>query len=1144
VEKSRASERVNKKKHRILTPPSPSHPSSHKRIASARDAAPHPVRHLAAVQLKNCVTRGWRGPGPGPASTATAASTSAITNPEKERLRPGLVSLLLSEPDPGVAAQAALALSRAARIDWPRAWPGLIAEIAAAQQQDGSLASRRARLGLHSVLRELAGKRLAVDRRAFAGLAADLLPPVWASWCAETQALVASLPASLEAGLGGGGGDAWLLGLKVVRRLLVSGFQGDGASLEPAAAVVESLPVLIQALQAVCAALAGPAGSPAPSPSAARAAACDAALSLLKSVRKLAEAHPWACLASGTLPAAMAVCGQLMGGADRLAGVASQGAASRSASPPGGQPPSPSWPATAAAVARSAAELATQAMVCVKVALDVLEEAAPGALAGRGGGGGQAPLGRTPPRLAGVRSTVAPQAAALATTLLGPDGGGLAALARTLVDAHLPLTAADIDEWAADAEAWAVGAASSSAAWRDAPRGAAEVLLTAAARAAPATLGPQLVSRLQAACAACPAGQARGLAAAAAGAARSPLPPPVLEREAAAAAVCVAAYDLHDAFPKLAVSGWVRTELLPDLIAFTAAQPASSSLPLDPAAPLARRAALALAAFVAALGRGDRAASYGPLADALSAPDAAVALAAAAALRTLVDDWGFEEADFVPVAPAVVKGLGRMLGAAGCGAPSPPIPALIDLDAQAQAAGVLHLVIDRLAGGAAGEGGGGCVPANAALAACVPPLLAILPAMWAGPDGAGGRPRGAGAAPLLRLQALTTLARLVNALGPDFFSRADPGAAGRDPSAGVLLPMLAASLDPASPDATTLAGDGLALFVAALRNAPSGAPCGALLALLPAAAALAAGSTDAAPAALCAAASAALLAPDAITACAPALESLFTSLAPALNARGSLMLYAAADAVGAACPGGSGWPLLRGLACHAASGLLARPCDMDTTVAGAAAALLARLALHSPSAAAEVAAEAVATSPDAAAGVAGLLAPGAHPVAALAEALAARYDTLPASGSRRLVAHALCALLGLGAPGMAVGLPTIAAAVTAAVYEEEGAAGGGGAAAAAAASEQFLFDALTSAVNAGGSGSEWAALDDSADAAPESDRRAALRGGSPTARRRVGAALREAAAAAAAGPCGAEFGVAASGLDPQLAAAMNAAMRG
>lgn len=1027
-----------------------------------------------------------------------------------------------------------------------------------------TLAGRRARLGLHSVLRELSGKRLAADRRAFIALAGDLLPPMWGAWCAETQALVASLTATLAAAEGGAvlplptptarahlpPADAfWLLGLKIVRRLLVSGLAAGGGSLEePGQPVMDALPVLVQALQAVVAALDGggappPAPRPPPPPSPARSAACAAALNLLKAARKLCEAHPWACLASGSLPAAMAVCGQLMGGGAGLAGVGGAAAADqpRSTSPPD-QPPSPSWPAASAAAARTAAEMSTQAMVMVKVALDALVEAAPGALAGERNGNAPAAPGRTPPRLAGVRAAVRPQADALASCLLGPDGGGLRSLVNILIETHLPLTAGDADEWGACPEEWAVGAAAAAAAWRDTPRGAAEVLLCAAVRAAPGTLGPLLVARLQAACAGCPAGQARALAAAAGPhnhrRPASALPPAVLAREAAAAAVCVAAYDLHYAFPAPAVSAWVRQELLPDLVAFNTAgndAPRSASPSLDPAAPLARRAALALAAFVPALSRGDRAAAYGPLAAALSGPDAAVALAAASfALRALVDDWGFEDGDFAPVAPSVITGLGRLLGGA------PPACALSGLDAQAQAAGVLHLVIDRLANGTAHDGGAG---ATAALAACVPPLLSALLSIWAGPDGAGGRPRGSGAAPILRLQALSILARLVNALGPDYFTRADPAAGGMGGAGGTLLPMLASALDPASPDFETLAGDGCALLVSALRNAPSGTICDGMVALLPAVAAAAAASTENAPAALCAAASAALLSPATVThpPVGPALASLFTSLAPIMNARGSIIMYAAADAVAAACPGGAGWHLLRGLGTHAAAGLLARPCDFDATVAGAAASLLARLALHSPSAAAELAVEAVATSPDAAAGVAAVLPPGAHPVAALAAALADRYDALPAAGSRLLVAHALCALLGSGAPGMAAALPSLAAAVTAAAAEEEdGGRGGGG------CDQQFLFDALASAISAGSSGGgvDWAALDDSADAVPESERRAALRGASPMAGRTVGAALAAAAKAASVGPHGAAFAAAAAGLDARVAAAMNAAMRG
>ena len=50
--------------------------------------------------------------------------------------------------------------------------------------------------------------------------------------------------------------------------------------------------------------------------------------------------------------------------------------------------------------------------------------------------------------------------------------------------------------------------------------------------------------------------------------------------------------------------------------------------------------------------------------------DAAVALAAAAALRSLVDDWDFVEEDFAPLSGAAFAAAARALGGGGGGASS------------------------------------------------------------------------------------------------------------------------------------------------------------------------------------------------------------------------------------------------------------------------------------------------------------------------------------------------------------------------------------------------------------------------------------------------------------------------------------------
>lgn len=76
---------------------------------------------------------------------------------------------------------------------------------------------------------------------------------------------------------------------------------------------------------------------------------------------------------------------------------------------------------------------------------------------------------------------------------------------------------------------------------------------------------------------------------------------------------------------------------------------------------LRRRAARALGAWAPRLEAGDRPAAYAALLSALGDADAAVRLAAVAALRALVDDFGFDGPQFLPAAGGVMTALAGML---------------------------------------------------------------------------------------------------------------------------------------------------------------------------------------------------------------------------------------------------------------------------------------------------------------------------------------------------------------------------------------------------------------------------------------------------------------------------------------------------
>jgi hypothetical protein len=156
-------------------------------------------------------------------------------------------------------------------------------------------------------------------------------------------------------------------------------------------------------------------------------------------------------------------------------------------------------------------------------------------------------------------------------------------------------------------------------------------------------------------------------------------PAVLLLKEAVYEAVGIAAYDLHD---YVDYQGWLRSSLLPEMMAIQQQQQQQQQqqrlLPVMP-----RAAARLVGHWVADLKNDDRPAAYTALTVLLVQPgaqqqqqqqgagsssssssvDVVLQLAAVSALRTLVDDFGFEGQGFVAVLPAVLGALCGMLQA-------------------------------------------------------------------------------------------------------------------------------------------------------------------------------------------------------------------------------------------------------------------------------------------------------------------------------------------------------------------------------------------------------------------------------------------------------------------------------------------------
>lgn len=81
-------------------------------------------------------------------------------------IRHGLL-LNLGEPVPQVATQLAVLIGKIARVDCPREWGDLLPALFQAVRSTDQLVQHRTLLTLHHVVKQLASKRLAADRRTF-----------------------------------------------------------------------------------------------------------------------------------------------------------------------------------------------------------------------------------------------------------------------------------------------------------------------------------------------------------------------------------------------------------------------------------------------------------------------------------------------------------------------------------------------------------------------------------------------------------------------------------------------------------------------------------------------------------------------------------------------------------------------------------------------------------------------------------------------------------------------------------------------------------------------------------------------------------------------------------------------------------------
>ncbi|WIA20395.1 hypothetical protein OEZ85_004815 [Tetradesmus obliquus] len=741
-------------------------------VIGSKDAD-HSARWLAAVQLKNSVNKYWR----------PRYDSGGLTAEERAYLRGRFLQLIPQDDNQiavqvalvvaKIAVQVALVVAKVARFDFPSQWPSLFSDLlaglepnaaaaaAAAAGGGGSAAGpslllvRRTYFVLHHVLKELSSKRLVADQKAFAEVTKLLFDHVWSSWCSLLGDILGALPAALAAP----GAlappqlllafERWLLLLKILRRLLLHGFQPDAKSLQPVQAVLLVAPQLLQAVAALQAARPGSSegGSSSSSSSGSVGRSQLAAmverglLKLLKTLSQVQQEHPWSFHAAGVLLPTLEACYSLL-----LAAAAA-----------GGGP----FPA-----AREA--LLSAACGCVRGVLGC------DGYAGRAGSG----MGSAAERAAAIKPMAAevssqlsawwgfpaqlpPLPALVAAGIVSPQQQQQqahtrqAVLLQVLIAGYFVLNHRDLEEWSDDPEPWA-HANADTAAHSEGLRSCCHQLALSLLLADKAALAPVLVQLLQQVSQVVPAGWGMGA-------------PPAQQQQQQQ-------QQGWQPLPGPAVHGTGGVQY--------------------PAVLLLKEAVYeAPAAQQQAAGSSGSSSSSGV--------DVVLQLAAVAALRALVDDFGFEGEAFVAVLPAVLGALCGMLQESE------------ELDTQTQVFGLMNLIIERLGQDVIAPHVGGILP--------------LLPRIW----------EAAADQSLLRIQVLCCASLLVNVLGE-----------GSAATYGLLLPLLQQSLHPNSPQPELLE-DALCLWLVALRNAPGGlgaaeggGPAGALLQLAPALAACLTNSTE------------------------------------------------------------------------------------------------------------------------------------------------------------------------------------------------------------------------------------------------------------------------------------------------------------
>ncbi|XP_042050111.1 importin-11-like isoform X3 [Salvia splendens] len=214
-------------------------------VITAKDLASQTdVRLMASVYFKNSVNRYWRN----------RRDSTGLSNEEKLHLRQKLLSHLREE-NHQIARTLAVLISKIARIDYPKEWSHLLSVLAQELRSADTLTSHRIFLILFRILKELSTKRLTSDQRTFSEIASQFFDYSWDLWQTDLQKMLHGffLLAQNNPELHQDDMylicERWFLCSKIIRQLIVSGFQSDSKSIQEVQPVKKVCPVMLNAIQ-------------------------------------------------------------------------------------------------------------------------------------------------------------------------------------------------------------------------------------------------------------------------------------------------------------------------------------------------------------------------------------------------------------------------------------------------------------------------------------------------------------------------------------------------------------------------------------------------------------------------------------------------------------------------------------------------------------------------------------------------------------------------------------------------------------------------------------------------------------------------------------------------------------------------------